>query len=219
MSRIVLFGTGQIAELAHHYFTRDSDHEVVGFTVDGAYLREDRFAGLPVVAFEEVADAFPPADHAMFVALSYARVNQVRAAKVAQAAAAGYPLAGYISSRAQVADPERIGAHCFILEGATVQPFTTLGDDVFVWSGTHVGHHGRVGDHCFLSACCIAGNVTIGDHGFVGAGATVRDNVTIGERCVIGAGALVLGDCAADGVYMGQPSERSRVPSGRLRGM
>ena len=34
MARLVIFGTGDIARLAHVYFSRDSDHEVAGFTVD-----------------------------------------------------------------------------------------------------------------------------------------------------------------------------------------
>lgn len=219
MSKLVIFGTGQIAELAHHYFTHDSDHEVTGFTVDGAHMAADKFAGLPVCPFEEVTRAFPAADHHMFVALSYSRLNALRAEKVAAARGSGYRLARYISSRAAVAHPDRIGEHCFILEDSTIQPFTTLGTDVFVWSWTHIGHHGLIGDHCFLSACCVAGNVVVGDYSFIGAGATVRDNVAIGERCVIGAGALILSSCESDGVYMGPATERARVPSSRLRGL
>ncbi len=217
MKKLVIFGTGQIAELAHHYFTNDSDHEVVAFTVDGAYLTNDRMAGLPVCSFEELAHAFGPEDHAMFVALSYARMNALRAERLAAVRAAGYATARYISSRAAVAHPHLIGDHCFVLENATVQPFTSLGDNVFVWSSSHVGHHGKIGDNAFISTCVIAGNVTIGANAFVGVGATVRDNVRIGERCMIGAGALILSDCADDGVYTGVASERARVPSSRLR--
>jgi hypothetical protein len=32
--KLVLFGTGDIARLAHVYFSTDSKHEVVAFTVD-----------------------------------------------------------------------------------------------------------------------------------------------------------------------------------------
>jgi sugar O-acyltransferase (sialic acid O-acetyltransferase NeuD family) len=219
MNKLVIFGIGQIAELAHHYFTHDSDHEVVGFTVDGAYVNEDRIAGLPVCPFEDVAAAFAPNEHSMFVALGYTQLNQLRTDKVAAARSKRYTLARYISSRAAVAQPERIGEHCFILEDSTVQPFVTVGDNVFVWSWAHIGHHGRVGDNCFLSPCCIAGNVTIGANSFVGVGATVRDKLILCERCVIGAGALILSDCAADGVYKGHASERASVQSSRLRAL
>src|SRR4051812_24706368 len=98
MADIVIFGAGDIAELAHFYFTGDSDHRVVAFTVDAAFLRQESFCGLPVVAFEELPARFPAARHDGFVALSYAKVNQVRANKCAAMKAAGYRLHSYVSS-------------------------------------------------------------------------------------------------------------------------
>ncbi len=47
MSKIVIFGTGDIAQLAHYYFTTDSPYEVVAFTVDKAFLTEDSFLWPP----------------------------------------------------------------------------------------------------------------------------------------------------------------------------
>jgi len=98
--KLVIFGTRQIAEVLGWYFTHDSDYQVVAYTVDADYLAESSFQGSPVVAFEEVSRAFPPDDHAMFVALSYAKMNRIRAAKYAAAKAAGYRLASHISPRA-----------------------------------------------------------------------------------------------------------------------
>ena len=42
VARLVLFGAGDIARLAHHYFTPDTEHEVVAFTVDAAYRSGER---------------------------------------------------------------------------------------------------------------------------------------------------------------------------------
>src|SRR5215471_8113342 len=81
MAKLVVFGTGDIARLAHHYFATDSRHEVVAFTVDRAYVKGDSFRGLPLVPFEEVARRYPPVSHGMFVALSYAQMNRLRADK------------------------------------------------------------------------------------------------------------------------------------------
>ena len=58
--RIVIFGSGQIAELADFYFTNDSGYEVAAFTVDRDFLTQDEFRGRPVVPFERVAEEFPP---------------------------------------------------------------------------------------------------------------------------------------------------------------
>jgi hypothetical protein len=77
MSRLVIFGCGDIAQLAHYYFSTDSEHETVAFTVDRSYVPESGvFCDLPVVAFEELEAHFAPGDHLVFVALSYALVGQ-----------------------------------------------------------------------------------------------------------------------------------------------
>src|SRR4051794_33738132 len=102
MRDLVIFGTGQIGELAEVYFTHDSNHKVVAFTVDGAHLREDHFLGKPVVPLESVAAAFPPEGAKFFVAVSYARINALRAEKVTAAKSLGYDLTSYLSSRATV---------------------------------------------------------------------------------------------------------------------
>src|SRR4051794_40387181 len=98
MSKLILFGTRAFAELAHYYFTHDSPYSIVAFTVDGIYLQESTYKGLPVVPFEEVHLHFPPDGHDLFVAVGIGKVNRRRAAKVAEAEAKGYRLAGFLSS-------------------------------------------------------------------------------------------------------------------------
>ena len=154
MSRkLVLFGTRQIAEVLGWYFKHDSDYEVVAHTVDAEYLAEDSCGGLPVVAFGEVAAAFPPDTHDMFVALSYARMNAIRAAKYSAAKALGYRLAGKAMWRARAPPPGRAWArwarNSFVMEHNVVQPFSRIGCNTFLWAGNHIGHHAVIGDHCF----------------------------------------------------------------------
>ena len=61
------------------------------------------------------------------------------------------------------------------------------------------------------------GGVELGEPCFVGVNATLRDHIKVGDRCVLGAGTLLLADAAPDGVYIGTATERSRVPSSKLR--
>ena len=100
--RLVVFGMGDIAELADYYFSRDSNYEVVAFTVDSPYLKEPSFCGKPVVAFEEIQRIHPPASHAFFAALSYSQLNGLRTQKYLAGKSLGYSLASYVSSRASV---------------------------------------------------------------------------------------------------------------------
>ena len=47
MMPLVVFGMGDIAQLAHYYFSTDSDYQVVAFSVDAAYATQDQLFGLP----------------------------------------------------------------------------------------------------------------------------------------------------------------------------
>lgn len=215
---LVIFGTGDIAQLAHHYFSSDSHFVVAAFTVDSAYITGNEFCGLPVVPFEELSDSYSPDHHQLFVALSYSRLNQVRKDKYLAAKAAGYRLASYISSRATVLNEGRIGENCLILEDNTIQPFVTIGNNVTLWSGNHIGHHSTIHDHCFIAShVVVSGGVDVGESCFLGVNATLRDHIKVGEKCVIGAGALLLADAEPEGVYIGQATERAKVPSTRLK--
>lgn len=217
---LVIFGAGDIAQLAHFYFSSDSEYEVVAFTVDAAYLTEKTFCGLPIIAFEEVTKHFAPEQCDIFVALSYSKLNAVRKQKYLAAKALGYRLASFISSRATILNEGRIGENCFVFEDNTIQPFVTIGNNVTLWSGNHIGHHSTIRDHCFIAShVVVSGGVEIGEQCFIGVNATLRDHIKIGEKCVIGAGALLLADAAPEGVYIGAATERSKVPSTRLRGI
>ena len=79
MSRpIVLFGAGAIAEVAHYYFTKDEGRRVAAFTVDREHIVEDRFCGVPVVAFDTLVPEFPPEEFDVFIAVGYTKLNALR---------------------------------------------------------------------------------------------------------------------------------------------
>jgi len=203
MAKLVLFGAGDIGRLAHYYFTHDSEHEVVAFTVDGEYRRSDEFHGLPFVDFARVASLFPPEQCEMFVALGYKRMNQVRAARYQQARALGYRLASYVSSRCSFLTDQPPGDNCFILEDNTIQPLVRIGNDVTLWSGNHIGHDAVIEDHCFIAShVVVSGHVRVRSHCFIGVNATLRNSITIAPRSLIGAGAVITSDTVEGGVYV-----------------
>lgn len=219
MKKVIIFGIADAAELSHFYFTNDSNYQVEAFSVDSAYLPADpKFCGLPIVSFETVVDKYPPDEFAFFIALGYSSLNQIRKNKYLAVKELGYELASYVSSKATVLNDHNIGENCFILEDNTIQPFVSIGNNVTMWSGNHIGHHTRIGDHSFLAShIVVSGHVQIGESCFIGVNATFRDHIVVGEKCIIGAGALILSDVDAGGVYVGNATERSRVPSSRVK--
>ena len=209
MAKLVIFGAGDIARLAHHYFTHDSPHEVAAFVVDRAFRQGDAFQGLPLVDAEDVTDRFPPSDYDMFVAMSYAKMNAVRAEKYATMKAAGYRLVSYVSSRCSYLSQTPPGDNCFILEDNTVQPFVTIGNNVTLWSGNHIGHDATIEDHCFITShVVVSGYVRIGTRSFIGVNATLRNSITIAPETLIGAGAIIMKDTKAKEVYMPERAKR-----------
>lgn len=209
MARLVIFGAGDIARLAHYYFATDSSHEVAGFVVDAAFRTADTFLGLPLSDAEDAVARYPPDAYSMFVALSYAKMNRLRAAKYAAMKAAGYHLESYVSSRCSYLAQTPPGDNCFILEDNTVQPFVTIGNDVTLWSGNHIGHDAVIEDHCFITShVVVSGYVRVGARSFLGVNATLRNSITLGEQTLVGAGAIIMKDTAPKSVYL---PERAKV--------
>lgn len=219
MAKVVIFGIGQIAEIAHFYITNDSKHEVVAFTVDGKFKNKNNFHKLPVIDYEELTDKFPPTEYKMFIPISYKKVNKLRAEKFIDAKEKGYTCISYISSKATYYNTP-IGENCFIFEDNVIQPFTKIGNNCILWSGNHIGHHTTIEDHCFLAShVVVSGSVTIGEYSFLGVNATVRDNVKIGKENVIGASSVILSNTDDKAVFSPKETEKAKVPSNRLRGI
>jgi sugar O-acyltransferase (sialic acid O-acetyltransferase NeuD family) len=203
MAKIIIFGTGDIAQIAHYYFDIDSDHEVVAFTVDKAYLQTTTFEGKPVVPFEELVTLYPPTEYKMFIATSYAKLNKVREAKYGEAKKLGYELVSYISSRCTYLSQYPCGDNCFIFEDNTIQPFVKIGNNVTLWSGNHIGHHSTIDDHNFVSShVVISGHCHIKSNCFLGVNATLHNNVTIEVENLIGAGSIIAKSTAPKDVYL-----------------
>ena len=218
MRDVVIFGVGQIAEVVHYYLTQEGGRNVVAFTVDEQYRSTDSLFGVPVVDFATVEKRYPPESHEMFVAMSFKKVNKLRQAKVEEAEAKGYTLASHVSPNATVWTGFQANPNTIVMENNVIQPFAKIGRNVIVWSGNHIGHHSTIEDHCFIAShVVVSGSVTIGEGSFVGVNSTIRDNVKVGSHNVLGAGTLILADTPNDGVFMGEATAMSKVPSHRLR--
>jgi len=220
MNKVIIFGTGDISQIAHLYLLEADDYEVVAFTLNKEFIKDDMFLNLPIIAFEEIERHYDPAEFKLFIPLSYTKVNKLREQKFLEAKEKGYGFISYVHSKATVASNVTIGENCFIFEDNTIQPFVTIEDNCILWSGNHIGHHSIIKSNCFIAShVVISGGCEIGENTFVGVNATLRDHIRIGKANVIGAGALILNDTEDNKVYMADPTKASRVPSNRLRGI
>lgn len=205
---LVIVGTGEFARLADQYFTVDSDREVVAFAAERAHLHGDTFEGRPAVPLEELEERYPPSEFDAFVATSATQVNQLRARLYREVKRKGYTCATYVSSKAAVWPNAVVGENCLITEFNVVQPFATIGNNVFMHSGNLVGHRTVVEDHVFISShVVIGGFCRIGASSFLGLNATFNDRTGVARDCVVGSGSLVAKHLGLEGhVYSGCPA-------------
>lgn len=193
--KLVIIGDSAFAEIAFEYFQHDSPYEVVAFSAEQQYLKRDALFDRPVIAFEELEKRYDPKQHSFFAANVYTQKNQLRTRLYHAAKEKGYSPASYISPHAFVWRNCKIGEHCFIFENNVLQPFVTIGNNVILWSGNHIGHHSSIDDDCFVSShVVISGFCRVGQACFIGVNSTVSNNTNIGNNCIVGAGALVLSD-------------------------
>lgn len=215
MAKVIIFGVQDFAQLALFYLQHDSEHEVVAFSVNEQYLpAEKSFAGMPVVAFEDVEQTYPPRDFLFFAPMSPSRMNRLRESVYTQIKEKGYELISYVSSKATVFPGVAIGDNCFILENNTIQPFTVIGNNVVLWSGNHIGHHSVIKDHVsFTSHVVLSGHCIVEPFSFFGVNATIRDRIHIAEGTLIAMSASVTKDTEPWGVYKGNPAKKGEVSS------
>jgi sugar O-acyltransferase (sialic acid O-acetyltransferase NeuD family) len=174
-AKLVLVGAGEFADIAHEYFTHDSDFDVVGFAVERAFIEGDEHRGLPLVALEEIEQHFPPGSAQVHVAVTNTKLNRVRERLVTLVREKGYRLANYISSNAFVWRTAVLGENVFIFENNVIQHGVKIGDGVVLWSGNHVGHQSSIDDFTFVSShVVISGYCHIGKRCFLGVNATIQ---------------------------------------------
>lgn len=220
MANIVLFGTGQFAEVATAYIERDTNHEIVAFTVDRDFCDESRFQNKPVVPFETLEQEYPPDRYQLFIPISYKKMNRYREDHYLNAKARGYSFISYISPHARVHRHTKIGENCMILDDNVIQPYAEIGNNCILWSGNHIGHHSKIHDHVFISShAVVAGAAEVGKNCFLGVNCTIRDSIKVAPYCLIAAGAMVLKSTKEKELHFGPRSTISAISTDELKNM
>lgn len=211
---IVLFGTGGVARVIRYVLDHDSPYRVVAFTVDRARLDSADGDGLPVVAFDEVAERYPPSTYGMFVALGFSRMNSLRASRYAEATQLGYELVSHVSERTSTWPGFETRPNTIVMEDCTIGPEAEIGEDCIIWPRVYVGHGARIGAHCYVAAnASISGLTRVGERSVIGSAAVVRDDIEVGAGCLVGVGAVLTANLES-GAAIAAPLPRRLPGSG-----
>jgi sugar O-acyltransferase (sialic acid O-acetyltransferase NeuD family) len=165
-----------------------------------------------VVQFETLAKAYPPDEYRTFIAVSDIQLNRVRSRLYCAVREAGFSCVSCFSDRAFALPSAEHGENLFAQEFTSLQHNVRVGNNVFLSSGTCVGHSSTMEDDCYTGPhAVICGGVTIRRGSFLGANCCILETVTVAVDCIIGAGAVVLKDTEPGQVYVGSPAR----PTGR----
>lgn len=203
---LIIFGNSSMAKIAHYYFSRDSDYQVVAFAVDSPYNNQGRMCGLEVFDFERLEETHPPSDHHLFVAIGPSRMNALREQKYLEAKGKGYRLPSYVSPRAVCASA--LGENSFVADMAVINPFVTIGHDNYFYEGAICSNDSIIGDHCYFSPRSYVGTFCqVRDNSILGAGSVLKSGVIVARQTLVGASAYISTHTEEKGVYGEKGSE------------
>ena len=216
MKKVVIFGTGELAQRIFFYL-KDSDDEVVAFCANKSKIDKMDLLGLPVTAFENIEEEFPPGEFSMFIAMAYSEMNKKRTKFFNEAKNKGYELYSFIHPSTKVWDEFEMGENCFILANNVIQPFVKLGNNVLIGSNNLISHNTTIGDNCFITSnVTMGGHITMGKNCFVGLSATINQRIKIGNECIVGVGTIISKDINDKEVYAENSSKKLPQSSERI---
>jgi sugar O-acyltransferase (sialic acid O-acetyltransferase NeuD family) len=207
MRKLLIFGCGAMARVAHYYFSKSNDYSVEGFIVDPEWFIEGQiYLGSPVFNFNNLDHGTASHDYEIFVALGPSGNNGDRQRKCDLFRELGYVLASYISPFANL--DSNVGDNCFIASGAVINPFVQIGNNCFIFENAIVCSDAEVGSNCYLSPGAYVGSFAKVDSNCVlGANSTVMTRVKVSSGTLVGANALVNRNTVSNGVYAIRPAE------------
>jgi sugar O-acyltransferase (sialic acid O-acetyltransferase NeuD family) len=201
---IIIFGTGDCAQLAKMYLDKDSIHTPVAFCENEEYIKNTHVSDLPVYSFESITDYFCKTEFSFFAPIYD---NKLREQKANEIKEKGYDLITYISSKATCWS-EDVGENTFIMEDNTIQPFVKIGDNVIMWSGNHIGHHSTIENNVFFSShVVLSGHCVVKQYSWLGVNSAIKDHIILEEGTFVAMSASVIKSTKAWTTYIGIPAK------------
>lgn len=198
--KLIIFGSDIMAKLMHFYFSRDSQYEIVAFTVDEKYKKNDTYMGLPLVSFEIIETVFSPNECSIFIGIGPSKMNSNRESKFIKAKNKGYHCANYISPNS-VCNSE-VGENNFIGDMAVINPFVKIGNNNLIWEHCVINADSVIENNCYLSPNSSVGTFAIiKSNSIIGAGSVVKTSVVIAEKTLVGAASYISSNTKSFGVY------------------
>lgn len=177
--RLLIYGSKKFADTVSELAV-DCGHEVAG--------RIDDFSSGPGIlgTLEEVSRSHLSGEYGSAIAVRYAQLA-ARWNAWQRVLALGYRAPDLVHPRAYVARSAKVGVGTMVMAGALVDVRATVGAIGVIWPGACISHDCAVRDNSFISPNpTLCGDVELGAHSFVGAGAALVDRCSVPPASRIG---------------------------------
>lgn len=204
---LIIFGIGQVSEILTFYLNK-MGRKIFCYCVDDNYFKKTVFKGKKVITTKQLYKKFKPKDINLHIAMSYKDMNNFREKKFLDFKKKGYFLESFINNKKLYNSHHKIGQNCFIID-SHIQPFAKIYDNVYVWSGSVIGHHSTIKSHSWISSgTAIGGNSKILNNSFLGMNTTVGHFVKIDKESFVAAGSTITKDVKKNSVVIQEESKK-----------
>jgi sugar O-acyltransferase (sialic acid O-acetyltransferase NeuD family) len=215
--RVLVWGAGGHGKVTVDALMAGGEWDVVGILDEDKKKRGSDVLGVKVFALEGGVTGAAKRLDCGSVAIAIGD-NYERFEKFQQVRRAGLRAVNVLHPSAHVSRFVKMGEGVTILAGATINPGTTIEDNVCVNTSASVDHDNYLERSCHIFPnATLTGGVRIKEFAYVGSGAVIAPNLTVEKYSCVGAGAVVLANVAEGAVVFGVPAkvrgEQKKRPS------
>lgn len=187
---LVIIGTGLSAKQVYDFIKLHDLYNVVGFSVDSKYIKENTYLGIQIIPLENLKEVIDIRKVKVFVSLGWNHLNADRRMLYGRLKGEGYRFANLVSPLA-IIKGKIVGENCWINDYSVLQSDSIIKSNVIVRELALIGNGTVIEEHCFLGVNSIVGGGSkIGEQSFLGIRATVFDGTSVGKKCIVGACAV-----------------------------
>ena len=208
MKDFIMIGTGDFSDLIADTIVNDMGRTIAGYVVDRKYLKEDTYRGIPVAAFEEVTEHFPPERYTPVIAFVGSRMYEQRYEKFTQMKSLGYTFENVIHSTASISKESQMGEGNIFLQYSIAAHNSRIGDCNVICPKAYLNHDVKLGNANYLGpGVSTTGYVEIGSNCFLGVNSSYNNKIKVADYTFVGGGIFISHDTQPYEVYAPERSQ------------
>lgn len=191
MKKIIIFGTGDFADILAAKLEENSDNIIVGYTLNKKYIVSAYYKDRKLLPFEELNEIIKPNECSLYLGVIGKGMFEERERLFYEIVQKGYNIANYISPCAHVKTPN-IGTGNIIMENVVIEKHCQIGNGNIIWPNVVMPHHNQIGNFNNISpSVSFSGFSKIGSRCFIGNNASLNNSVTVNDCALVGGGVFV----------------------------